>query len=203
MAPKQLQPAHFILASASPRRQALLRRLGVEFTVQVASVVESECTLRGPEWMVAHNASLKADAVALYAKDAMVLGSDTTVAISGQVLGKPRDLSEARQMLELLSGNAHTVYTAVSLRLQQSGYTHDFVETSEVHFKHLDSATIKEYHLRVDPLDKAGAYGIQAEREMIIDTVVGSVENVMGLPIQALAEIFKELGVESKLSKSD
>lgn len=203
MAAKQLQPTEFILASASPRRRELLGRLGLEFTVQVAPVEESECTLQGPEWMVAHNAALKADAVAELAGDAIVLGSDTTVAIEGRVLGKPRDLKEARQMLELLSGRPHVVYTAVALRCQQNGYAHDFVESSEVHFKKLDLATIKDYHTRVDPLDKAGAYGIQADRERIIDAVVGSVENVMGLPIQRLAMILRELGIETTLSRSE
>lgn len=149
---------------------------------------------------MAHNAALKADAVAASAEGALVLGSDTTVALEDRVLGKPRDLEEARVMLELLSGRAHRVYTAVALRCRVNGYAHDFVEVSEVYFKDLDRAAIEAYHVRVDPLDKAGAYGIQEGREMIIDSVVGSVENVMGLPIERLAEVLREQGFDFKFS---
>ena len=200
MASKQLHPATFILASASPRRQELLARLGLNFEVKVAAVEESDCPARGPEWMVAHNAALKADAVAAGAKAAFVLGSDTTVAVAGQILGKPKDMEAAREMLELLSGRAHRVYTAVALRCAVSGYAHDFVEVSEVFFKDLDRATIAAYHARVNPLDKAGAYGIQEGRDMIIASVVGSVENVMGLPIQRLAAVLREQGFDFELS---
>lgn len=203
MASKLLRPASFILASASPRRRELLSRLGLDFEVEAALVEESECTARGPEWMVAHNAALKADAVAFKAEAALVLGSDTTVAVEGRVLGKPRDLEEAQEMLELLSGREHTVYTALALRCRERAYACDFVEASKVRFRVLNAATIKAYHARVNPLDKAGAYGIQEGREMIIDSVTGSVENVMGLPIQRLSGILKELGLEMRLSSSE
>lgn len=203
MASKQLYPAPFVLASASPRRHELLARLGLDFRVEAAPVEESECTARGPEWMVAHNAALKADAVALKAEAALVLGSDTTVAVEGRVLGKPRDLGEAQAMLELLSGREHSVYTAVALRCGERAYAYDFVEASRVRFHVLDAATIQAYHARVNPLDKAGAYGIQEGREMIIDSVTGSVENVMGLPIQRLADILREQGYNLRLSSSE
>jgi septum formation protein len=150
--------------------------------------------------MVAYNAALKADAVALKAEAALVLGSDTTVAVEDRVLGKPRDLEEAQGMLELLSGREHTVYTAVALRCRERAYAYDFVEASKVRFHVLDAATIQAYHAQVNPLDKAGAYGIQEGREMIIDSVTGSVENVMGLPIQRLAEILREQAFEFRLS---
>jgi septum formation protein len=200
MASKQQHPREFILASASPRRHELLARLGLDFRVEAAPVEESECTARGPEWMVAYNAALKADAVALKAEAALVLGSDTTVAVEDRVLGKPRDLEEAQGMLELLSGREHTVYTAVALRCRERAYAYDFVEASKVRFHVLDAATIQAYHAQVNPLDKAGAYGIQEGREMIIDSVTGSVENVMGLPIQRLAEILREQAFEFRLS---
>ncbi|NCG09442.1 MAG: septum formation protein Maf [Verrucomicrobia bacterium] len=200
MESKQPAPEKLILASASPRRRELLGRLGLEFEVQVAPVVESECTERGPEWMVAHNAALKADAVAATVGNCLVLGSDTTVAVDGVVLGKPRDRAEARRMLELLSGRVHVVYTAVALRWVSGDYCCDFVEASEVRFKDLEAAVIERYHRLVDPMDKAGAYGIQEGREMIIDSVKGSVENVMGLPIQRLGDILREQGFDFKLS---
>ncbi len=200
MESKQPAPEKLILASASPRRRELLGRLGLDFEIAVAPVEESECAARGPEWMVAHNAALKADAVAAGACNCLVLGSDTTVSVDGKVLGKPRDHAEAKQMLELLSGRVHLVYTAVALRWGLGYYKCDFVEASEVRFKDLSGTVIESYHSLVNPLDKAGAYGIQEGRDMIIDSVVGSVENVMGLPIQRLAEILREQVFDFKLS---
>ncbi|MEN8862421.1 MAG: Maf family protein, partial [Lentimonas sp.] len=91
-----------------------------------------------------------------------------------------------------LSGRSHTVYTAVALQWQAAGFVEAFVERSAVRFKSLDDATIDAYFELVNPLDKAGAYGIQEGRDLIIESVEGSVENVMGLPIQALAETFAE-----------
>jgi septum formation protein len=121
-----------------------------------------------------------------------MLGSDTTVAHEGIALGKPKNRDEASLMLKRLSGKTHTVYTAVSLRWWAESFILDFVERSEVTFKELDEMIIERYHDIVNPLDKAGAYGIQEGRELIIDTVAGSVENVMGLPIQKLSKVFKE-----------
>ena len=139
---------------------------------------------------------MKAATLAESEPDALILGSDTTVALDGIVLNKPVDLDEARAMLKQLSGRAHTVYTAIALRWQSGELRDDFVEASQVHFKPLDDAAITAYFKCVDPLDKAGAYGIQTGRDMIIESVEGSVENVMGLPIQALEARLLELGFD-------
>jgi septum formation protein len=179
-------PKQLVLASASPRRSELLTRMGLTFELCPTDVAEVETAHDGPAQMVLQNAALKADALSLQFADSLVLGSDTTVALDGVVLNKPVDLAEARAMLKRLAGREHTVYTAVSLRWESGNFSVDFVESSQVSFKPLDDATISSYFERVNPLDKAGAYGIQEGREMIIDTVIGSVENVMGLPIQAL-----------------
>ena len=112
------------------------------------------------------------------------------------VLNKPVDMDEARAMLEQLSGREHTVYTAVALRWADGSFCDDFVEASRVRFKSLDDAIITAYFECVNPLDKAGAYGIQSGREMIIEAVDGSVENVMGLPIQALQARLMEHGFD-------
>ena len=149
--------------------------------------------------MVLHNAGLKADALTTDFPNALVLGSDTTVALDGIVLNKPVDLDDARSMLRQLSGRPHTVYTSIALRWQAGGLSDDFVEASQVHFKTLDDAIITAYFQCVDPLDKAGAYGIQTGREMIIEAVEGSVENVMGLPIQALEARLIELGFDFRV----
>lgn len=189
------QPSGLILASASPRRSELLRRMGVHFRAHPADVVEQDHADDGPEQMVLHNARIKAGALAKLFPDALVLGSDTTVALEGAVLNKPLDLEEARVMLEQLSGRSHTVYTAVSLQWQSGdGFMDEFVEASSVRFKHLNDTTINAYFEMVNPLDKAGAYGIQAGRELIVESVEGSVENVMGLPIQTLQARFLQLG---------
>ncbi|KRP37970.1 MAG: hypothetical protein ABS34_00020 [Opitutaceae bacterium BACL24 MAG-120322-bin51] len=192
-------PLQLILASASPRRSELLERIGLRFRICPADVEEYNSPDDGPAQMVLHNAGLKADALMADFPDALVLGSDTTVALDGIVLNKPVDLDDARSMLRQLSGRPHTVYTSVALRWQAGGLSDDFVEASQVHFKTLDDATITAYFQCVDPLDKAGAYGIQTGREMIVEAVEGSVENVMGLPIQALEARLLELGFDFRV----
>jgi len=187
-------PKKLILASASPRRRELLERLGLRFEVCPAEVEENNHPVNGPDVMVAANAELKAAALSAARPDALVLGSDTTVALDGEVLNKPFDLAEARAMLRRLSGRGHTVYTAVALSWWAGAFKVVFVESSEVCFKVFDDAVIDRYFEQVDPLDKAGAYGIQEARELIIESVVGSVENVMGLPIQALEHRLAEHG---------
>lgn len=192
-------PLQLILASASPRRSELLERIGLKFRICPADVEEYNSPDDGPAQMVLHNAGLKADALTTDFPDALVLGSDTTVALDGIVLNKPVDLEDARSMLKQLSGRSHTVYTSIALRWQAGGLSDDFVEASQVYFKTLDDATITAYFQCVDPLDKAGAYGIQTGREMIVEEVEGSVENVMGLPIQALEARLFELGFDFRV----
>ncbi len=189
-------PEQLILASASPRRSELLERIGLSFRVCPADVEEYNSPDDGPAQMVIHNAGLKADALVSAHPNGLVLGSDTTVALDEIVLNKPVDLDDARAMLKRLSGREHTVYTAIALRWQAGALRDDFVEASQVRFKTLDDATITQYFECVNPLDKAGAYGIQAGREMIIEAVDGSVENVMGLPIQALEARLLQLGFD-------
>lgn len=187
-------PKNLLLASASPRRSELLRRLGLEFDVCPADVDEVAAHADGPQGMVLLNAAMKAEALAPQHPDALVLGSDTTVVLGEDILGKPKDMDAARACLKLLSGRAHTVYTAVSLRWEAGNLIEDFVESSHVCFRELDDATIDAYFEVVNPLDKAGAYGIQAGRELIIEAVEGSVETVMGLPIQSLEQRLETLG---------
>ena len=196
MATDQPQPDRLILASASPRRSELLDRLGLRFEVCPANVDECDSVADGAARMVLKNAALKAETLAARYADCLVLGSDTTVALDDTALGKPTDLDAARAMLKRLSGREHTVYTAVALRWLDAGYILDFVESSGVRFKELDDSTIDAYFAIVNPLDKAGSYGIQAGRELIIDSVEGSVENVMGLPIQTLERHLLEQGFD-------
>lgn len=178
----------WILASASPRRRQLLAELGIEFEVVTADVDEWEDSDADPRLLVEHNAALKAQKISSLHPQARVIGSDTTVALDGHVLNKPADLAEAQSMLRHLSGRTHEVFTAVCVIQQEPPFECQFVERSEVTFKRLSDAEIENYIDLVDPLDKAGAYGIQEHRELIIHSWQGSLSNVMGLPIERLAD---------------
>lgn len=187
--------ARLILASASPRRRELLAELGVKFDVVVAEVTEHEHPEAEPRSMVAHNAALKADWVAERHPEAWVLGADTTVFIDQRVLNKPRDLAEARTMLKQLAGRTHTVFTGVALRHQKLGIAEDRGVTSLVTFKPFNDTVIDAYFRIVNPLDKAGAYGIQQGRELIIAGWEGSFTNIMGLPMEATKQILTQRGL--------
>jgi septum formation protein len=191
-----IQPKQLYLASASPRRAELMRRMGLRFEIRPTHVEEDDSGSAGPEEMVMENAKLKASTLSDLEPDALVLGSDTTVALGEQVLSKPTDMEDARCMLQMLSGRTHAVHTAVALYWKLGSLAHVFFECSQVRFKELDEARINQYFQLVDPLDKAGAYGIQVGRDLIVESVEGSVENVMGLPIQRLALTMKELGFD-------
>lgn len=170
--------------------------MGLVFEVCPTHVEEDDSGRAGPERLVLDNARLKAGTLAARVPEALVLGSDTTVALHKQILSKPKDLDDARRMLTMLSGRAHSVYTAVSLNWEGGGLAHSFVERSDVIFKTLNAPLIEEYIALVNPLDKAGGYGIQIGQNLIIESVSGSIENVMGLPIQALEACLEELGFD-------
>ncbi len=178
-----------ILASASPRRRELLAGLGVPFEVVPAGVTEHDAVDADPRHLVRHNAALKADWVAERRPEAVVLGADTTVFVGGRVLNKPRDLAEARGMLRELSGRTHTVCTGLAVRCRRASVALDEIVESEVTFRALDDAAIDRYLARVNPLDKAGAYAIQEETQMIIAGWRGSFTNIVGLPIEETKQI--------------
>jgi len=182
-----------VLASASPRRRDLLARAGVDFEVVVSPAEEIHDATLDPEVLCERNATLKALAVAAMRPDAIVIGSDTLVFIDGEPLGKPADLDEACHMLRRLAGRTHQVCTGVCM-IFAGGGTKVFHETSEVTFLPLDDAAIRTYFSLVDPLDKAGAYGIQEHGERIIHTIRGNIDNVMGLPV---AQVVAALRAES------
>ncbi len=185
----------FILASASPRRKELLSQLGLSFEVLVARITEHEDPDTDPVHMVTHNAALKADWVAQRHPDAVVLGADTTVFIDGASLNKPVDLDDARRMLRLLSGRTHRVHTGMALRCASRGLQVDRGVSTIVHFKTLSSAVVEEYLSKVCVLDKAGAYAIQEQTELIIDSFDGSYTNIVGLPLEALKQLLAESGL--------
>lgn len=169
--------------------------MGVPFSVIPANVEEWEQHDADPMEMVLHNAGKKADFLANQSPQSPVLGADTTVALEGTVLNKPADLAEARAMLMRLSGKTHTVYTGVALNWQSRGVRDSFCETSYVTFRPLTDSLIDAYFQVVNPLDKAGAYGIQEGRELIIEKWDGSLHNIMGLPTERLALFLRKHGL--------
>ncbi|MEO8617453.1 MAG: Maf family protein [Luteolibacter sp.] len=177
-----------VLASSSPRRSELLARAGVVFEIVVSPAEEIHDTSLKPDVLCELNAGLKAEAVALVRPDATVIGADTLVFIDDLPLGKPLDLAEARGMLRRLSGRTHQVCTGVCV-IHPGGGRNSFHDLTEVLFRELDELAIDEYFARVNPLDKAGAYGIQEHGERIISEIRGSFENVMGLPVDMLIEV--------------
>jgi septum formation protein len=183
-----------ILASGSPRRKHLLEELGVHFSV-VSADVEEMNHLSDPQDLVEVNARLKTEWVAERYPNDWVLGSDTTVALGNEILNKPVDLDNARSMLLRMSGRTHTVYTAVCLVNRKLGKEELFAVTSEVSFKPFDGELVTEYFKLVNPLDKAGAYGIQEGRELIVEKWAGSFSNIMGLPVDEVGEVLKKYGL--------
>jgi len=182
-----------VLASRSPRRQALLRAAGIECGV-VAPLVEdaAPARVRGSYAAFAKRSALE-KARSIGAQDGLVIGADTIVVCGGEVLGKPRDARDARRMLRLLSGRWHRVYTGVAL-VQGQRRLVDY-ESTEVAFRALSKREIDRYVATGEPLDKAGAYAIQGEGAALIRTVRGCYTNVIGLPLPRLIEMLLRFGV--------
>jgi septum formation protein len=184
-----------ILASGSPRRRDLLAGMGIDFSVRIAPVVELDAAsgLGAPELALA-NARRKARAVAGVSPGAWVLGADTVVALPGRIFGKPSNLDEARDFLRRLGGREHEVFTGCVL-LDPAGEEETLIEKSGVTFLPLDEAAIERYLGCVHVLDKAGGYAVQDHPEMLIAGVEGSRSNVIGLPVEKLAGLFRRHGL--------
>ena len=180
--------ADIILASASPRRKELLTLAGVDFTVKAADVEEVIPENASPDEVVMSLALQKAQAVSKDNADCIVIGSDTVVALDGVILGKPKDEENAREMLIARSGRSHTVYTGVAIIHGEK--TKSFCEATEVVFNELSQEEILNYIATKEPMDKAGAYGIQGKGCVLVEKIVGDYFNVVGLPVSRL---YKEL----------
>jgi len=188
IAPPRVPGAKLVLASASPRRRWILSEMDVEFRVEPPDVEELDDDAdMAPFHIPLENAVLKARSVAENARGELVLGADTVVAIDGKLLGKPRDMLEAVEMLERLSGRWHEVVTGVCVVRIADTTLLSFADVSRVKFKSFDKTFAAEYAERAGSLDKAGAYAIQDGGADIVETVDGSIFNVMGLPAERLA----------------
>ena len=187
--------AGFILASGSPRRKELLRELVEEFVVLPSHAEEISSHPDGPVALVRENARIKGSDVARQYPDHWVLGADTLVWVDDRVLGKPKDMEEAMDMLRSLAGRTHSVSTGLFLSLLSGDFEETRVDTSQVSFKAFDDSVIKAYFSEVDPLDKAGGYAIQTRPDLIIDTFAGSRSNVIGLPLELMKGWLREVQV--------
>ncbi len=216
------QTIQFVLASQSPRRKELLERLGVCVSV-ITSDVSEEISSEDPVMVTSVLANRKAMAVAeglvcergkLLMKEplvdgmtlkvgpadkAIVIGADTVVVSEGKILGKPKSVVEARNMLKSLMDNTHEVYTGVALLTLQDGKqdrSRTFHEKTIVSVGHLDEVELEEYITSPEPYDKAGGYGIQGEFCKYITGIEGDYYNVVGLPLQRLYQELKGLGIK-------
>jgi len=187
--------SRIVLASSSPRRISLLKMLGVTFEPVPASIVEEKREGEEPADFARRIAKEKALQVAERVKAEFVIAADTVVVIDGEVLGKPKDENEARRMLEKLSGRTHKVITAVALYKKESGeLLLDHKETF-VRFTVLSKAEIDWYIKTDEPMDKAGAYGIQGLGSLFIERIDGCYTNVVGLPLPLLYQLAKRAGL--------
>lgn len=182
-----------VLASGSPRRRELLEEAGLKFEVKPSPAEEIHDASLAPAVLCERNAELKARAVVV--PGAAVIGADTLVFIDDEPLGKPKDLAEARAMLSRLSGREHTVCTGVYV-VAPDGAGESFHALTRVRFRLLSVEVIDEYIKKVDPLDKAGAYGIQEFGEMLVEGIEGDFDNVMGLPVKAVLARLRACGGE-------
>lgn len=191
------------LASASPRRRELLRQIGVEFVVRPPAIVERPAGDERPRPYVERMASAKAAAVwrSVADHDARpVLAADTAVVLDEEILGKPEDVGAAAAMLARLSGRTHEVLSAVTLQFEERAETR--VSLSKVRFRATTAAERAAYCATREPLDKAGAYGIQGFAAVFIAELQGSYSGVMGLPVFETAELLGRFGLPSWLVES-
>ena len=183
-----------ILASKSPRRQELMRLLGLDFTIHTADIDETMNPALPPEQEVARVSGLKAAEIAKTADaDDVIVAADTIVVVDGAVLGKPKDKADAQRMLRLLSGRGHEVMTGLSV--WHEGRLRQQVVKTRVHFRPMTDAEIAAYIATGEPMDKAGSYGNQGYGAIFIDHLEGDYFSVMGLPLCPLEHLLRDCGV--------
>lgn len=188
---------HLILASASPRRSEILRRLGLSHQIRPAHIDETPRSGESPAALTERLARAKAEAVLALTEGVPVVGGDTVVAVDGEILGKPTDPDDARAMLLLLSGRDHHVYSGLALATVSPGgdvRTVSGIRTTRVRFRPFDAATAAAYAATGEPMDKAGAYGIQGLGSVLVDEIEGDYSGVVGLPISLLIRLLGEVG---------
>lgn len=186
-----------ILASASPRRRELLAQIGLDFTVLPASG-EEKLTKQIPSEVVEELSSQKAEAVAEQISDGIIIGADTVVCQDGEIMGKPKDEADALRMLRQLQGEMHSVFTGVTLIVKENGSViskQTFSQETRVYLYAMTDEEIQDYIATGEPMDKAGAYGIQGRFAAYVEGIEGDYNNVVGLPVSAVWQEIKEFCV--------
>jgi septum formation protein len=185
-----------ILASGSPQRKKLLEDLGIRFTVRLSNVKEATAIQSTCAALVKHNAFLKAKDVAGRLKNGIVVGADTLV-FSGNkdLIGKPRNLKEAKKILHVLFSKPHWVYTGVAIIDAATGKQAVDYEKTKVFMVPLTDEEIDRYHRKISPLDKAGGFDIEGGGSVFIHRIEGCYTNVIGLPIAKLAAMLRKFGI--------
>jgi len=187
--------AKLILASASPRRRQLLENLGLTFWVESADIEERPLAHETPQQFVLRAATEKAQAVSRRDLDAWVLGADTVVLLDNRILGKPVDAGDAQQLLIRLAGRWHEVLTGFCLCRKDIPHQTARVVTTAVKFVDFDETVAAAYVQTGEPLDKAGAYGIQGKGGFLVERINGSYSNVVGLPLAEVIGTLLHLGI--------
>ena len=182
-----------VLASSSPRRRELLNLIGIDHEVRPANIDETMRPRENPRRHAERLAREKASAIAKRDPDLIIIGADTIVVVNRKVLGKPRDAADAARMLALLSGREHVVTTAVAV--SRGKKLRSAVEEVRVRFRRLRDDEIEAYIATGEPMDKAGAYGIQGYGATIVERIEGDYFAVMGLPIVRLVGLLRDVGV--------
>jgi septum formation protein len=188
-----------VLASASPRRRELLNLIGIAHEVRPANIDETMRPREAPRRYAERLAREKASAVATRDPDLITIGADTVVVINRKVLGKPADANDAARMLRMLSGREHTVITAVAV--SRGRKLRSAVEEVRVKFRRLRDDEIDDYIAMGEPMDKAGAYGIQGYGATIVERIEGDYFAVMGLPLVRLVGLMRDVGVRYQFGK--
>ncbi len=183
------------LASSSPRRQQILKDLGLDFVVSHPMEFKEKLSGLEPEALVCHNALGKAKEVAEKYKDSIIIGCDTIVTFNNEILGKPLTPGNAHVMLMKLSGNYHTVLSGLAVIDMKKNRELVGCDRTEIKFKDLSEKEINDYVESGEPLDKAGAYGIQERGGAFVESIKGSFSNVVGLPKELLTRFLAELEI--------
>jgi septum formation protein len=184
-----------ILASASPRRRELLRQVGLSFKTAPAHVDERALAGEEPEAYAVRVALDKARAAAKKLSSGIIIAADTVVIIDSEILGKPSDAADAGRMLSMLSGNMHRVITGLAVMDAGTGKMLTRTAITKVWFRSLSREEIASYVMGGEPLDKAGAYGIQGKGALLVERIDGCYFNVVGLPLVLLNEMLKKFKV--------
>lgn len=187
---------NLILASASPRRREILGRLGLPFTIDVSSVDETALAHEGPEELAVRLALAKARDVAARHAEGLVIGADTVVARAGHIFGKPCDATEAASMLRALRGGPHLVVTGLAVVRASDGAYRTAAVPATVLMRAYGDDEIGAYVATGEPMDKAGAYGAQGDAARLIARVDGPFLTVVGLPLDELRPLLRELGLD-------